>query len=205
VTGANASMPATDAACTRAEAQRQRILEAARRCFIERGFHAASMANIAEAAQMSAGLMYRYFENKQAIVLAIVERQLDETRAVLEQLHSVQQFTAGIMEAFERWRAGAQPMSPALYLEINAEATRNPQIAAALRRSGAVTRAGLQAWLERPRSEGGYGMPSDQAATQALLLRSLVEGLALHAAREPDLDLAKLKAALDDLFKDFPG
>ena len=64
----------------RAEAQRERILCAAQKCFIEHGFHAASMANIAETAQMSAGLMYRYFENKNAIVLAIVQRQLDEKR-----------------------------------------------------------------------------------------------------------------------------
>ncbi len=53
----------------RAEAQRDRILCAALKCFIEHGFHAASMANIAETAQMSAGLMYRYFDNKNAIVL----------------------------------------------------------------------------------------------------------------------------------------
>src|SRR3546814_11085391 len=34
------------------------------------------MASIAETAEMSAGLIYRYFENKNAIILAIVERQL---------------------------------------------------------------------------------------------------------------------------------
>lgn len=37
----------------RAEVQRERILCAAQKCFIEHGFHAASMANIAETAQMS--------------------------------------------------------------------------------------------------------------------------------------------------------
>jgi len=190
---------------SRAEAQRERILNAAQSCFIERGFHAASMANIAEAAQMSAGLMYRYFENKQAIVLAIVERQLEENRAVLRQLHSAEQFTVGLVQAIDRWRTGAQPMSPTLFLEIRAEATRNPQIAAALRRSDKVTQEGLQAWLESPRSEGGYGMSPEAAATRALLLRSLVGGLALHATREPDLDLEKLKAAMDDLLDDLPG
>jgi AcrR family transcriptional regulator len=65
------------------------------KCFIEHGFHAASMANIAEAAQMSAGLMYRYFDNKNAIVLAIVERQLEEKRAGIRQLHSSEISRAG--------------------------------------------------------------------------------------------------------------
>jgi len=194
-----ATAPGTGLAGSRADAQRERILSAARRCFIEHGFHAASMASIAEAAQMSAGLMYRYFENKQAIVLAIVERQLDENRAALQQLSSSRQFTDGLIQAIEQWRSGAQPMSPGLYLEISAQASRNPQIAAALRRSDEVTRAGLQAWLESPRSEGGFGMCPDAAATRALLLRSLFTGLALHAARDPDADLERLKAAIDDV------
>ena len=43
---------------SRADAQRDRILCAALKCFIEHGFHAASMASIADTAQMSAGLMY---------------------------------------------------------------------------------------------------------------------------------------------------
>ena len=57
----------------RAEAQRNRILNAAQRCFAERGFHGASMAAIADTAQMSAGLIYRYFDNKSALIHGIVE------------------------------------------------------------------------------------------------------------------------------------
>lgn len=186
---------------SRACAQRERILNAARRCFIEHGFHAASMATIAEAAQMSAGLMYRYFENKQAIVLAIVEQQLEENRVLLEQLHSSQQFTAGLIAAIEQWRSGARPINPALYFEIAAQATRNPRIAAAMQHSEEVTRAGLQAWIESPRSAGGYGLSPDAAATRALLLRSLVLGLVLYAARKPDVDLEALKTAIDDLLQ----
>ena len=44
---------------------------------------------------MSAGLMYRYFDNKNAIVLAIVERQLEEKRAGIRQLHSSEISRAG--------------------------------------------------------------------------------------------------------------
>ena len=42
----------------RARAQRERILRAAKRCFVEHGFHAASIADIARTAEMSAGLIY---------------------------------------------------------------------------------------------------------------------------------------------------
>jgi AcrR family transcriptional regulator len=176
------SEPAASTArtATRAEAQRDRILCAALKCFIEHGFHGASMASIAEAAQMSAGLMYRYFENKHAIVLAIVERQLEERRAAIRQLQSSQDFTTRLLRTFEQWRSGDPGvMSVALFLEMSVEATRNPQIAEALRRSDALTRAELQAWLMRSRSDGGFGLAEEVAASRALLLRCVVEGRVL--------------------------
>ena len=92
----NAGIARTTKDTPRAEAQRERILCAAQRCFIEYGFHAASMASIAETAQMSAGLMYRYFENKSAIVLAIIERQLQEGRTQIAQLHSSSELAAAL-------------------------------------------------------------------------------------------------------------
>ena len=47
---------------------RQRILEAAMRCFCENGFHSASMQQICAAANMSPGGVYRYFASKDAIM-----------------------------------------------------------------------------------------------------------------------------------------
>jgi AcrR family transcriptional regulator len=185
----------------RAEAQRERILCAALKCFIERGFHAASMANIADEAQMSAGLMYRYFENKNAIVLAIVERQLEEKCEAIRRLHSSENIASRLVQVFENWRSRCpDTMSVALLLEMSAEATRSPQIAEALPVADARMRAELQAWLGRSRSEGGMGLPADAAASRALLLECLVDGLALRAAREPQLDSRQLQSALDELF-----
>ena len=63
----------TSKAQDRAEMQRNRILDAAQHCVIEHGFHAASMASIADTAGMSAGLIYRYFENKSAIILECIK------------------------------------------------------------------------------------------------------------------------------------
>jgi len=197
----NTRATCTAKAGTRAEAQRDRILCAALKCFIEHGFHAASMASIADAAKMSAGLMYRYFANKNAIVLAIIERQLEEKRSVIRQLHSSTDIAARLLQTFEQWRArDPNVMSAALFLEMSAEATRNPQIARALRSADMVTRAEFQTWLGRSRNEGGMGLPEEIAASRALLLQSVVEGLALRAVREPDLDPDQLRSTLDDLF-----
>ena len=186
---------------TRADAQRDRILCAAQKCFIEHGFHAASMASIADAAQMSAGLMYRYFDNKNAIVLAIIERHIEEKRSAIRQLHSTD-IAARLLQTFEQWRTrDPRIMSAALFLEMSAEATRNPQIAAALRSSDTMTRTEFQAWLSRSPEDGGLGVPAAAAASKALLFQCVVEGLALRAVREPGLDAAQVQAALSDLFE----
>lgn len=182
----------------RAEAQRERILCAAQQCFIDHGFHAASMASIAETAQMSAGLMYRYFENKNAIVLAIIERQLEEGRAHVARLRSSSDLAADLLGFFERWRARDPGlMNAALFLEMNAEATRDPQIATALRRSDEAMRRDLVAWLSRSSGEGGIGLPREVAVTRAFVLQAFVKGLAVSAVLQAEIDHAALEAAID--------
>ena len=181
----------------RTRAQRERILAAAQQCFVARGFHAASMANIAETADMSAGLIYRYFESKQAIVLAIIDRELVHARARIGKLHGAVDLVQGLIDTFQDFHATEpEVMSGALYLEMSAAATRDPAIAAAIRHADQLTRGDVQAWLERPGADGGRGFPRDIAAPRAVIVQLLVSGLAVRAAREPDADLGAMRAAL---------
>lgn len=63
--------------CPKAAQRREEILDAAIRSFREKGFHAASMSSIAKAFGMSAGHIYNYFDSKEDIIEAIVNRWLD--------------------------------------------------------------------------------------------------------------------------------
>jgi AcrR family transcriptional regulator len=54
--------------------RRNQILDAAARLFAERGFHRATTRDIAEAADVSEGTLYNYFESKDAFLLAIMAR-----------------------------------------------------------------------------------------------------------------------------------
>lgn len=61
--------------------KRERILEAALGLFAERGFHGTSVPEIAEAAGVAAGTIYRYFESKEQLVNALYQlhkRQLGQ-------------------------------------------------------------------------------------------------------------------------------
>src|SRR5438309_5759539 len=60
------------------------ILDAALVCFAKRGFHQASMHDISAEAGISVGLIYRYFENKEAVISALADRHKQEIHDVLE-------------------------------------------------------------------------------------------------------------------------
>ena len=185
-------------AAARVEAQRKRILDAAQQCFIEHGFHGASMSAIAETADMSAGLIYRYFENKSAIILAIVEEQLVLLREEIS-LNDQPDLPTLMADNYARTCDERRGMNAALLLEISAEATRDPQIAAALDDYDAEVRRALCEWLARAPEAGGHGLPKPIAPQRALVLQCLFEGLKLRETREPGLDRKLLLSALNDV------
>lgn len=191
---------ATHKAGTRADAQRRRILRAAQKCFVEHGFHAASMATIAQTADMSPGLIYRYFRSKNEIILAIIAHQLEVARVRIGELHAAEDLAAGIAKAFHAPGAcDDDRMNAPLFLEMSAEATRDPQIAAALATFDTTLRAELSRTLMRSPAEGGHGLSKGITPGRALMLICLIEGLKVREAREPQLDRKLLKSALTDI------
>lgn len=185
----------------RAQSKREHILDAAQKCFVEHGFQGATMAVIAEMADMSAGLLYRYFESKNAIMLAIIARELDAKRARIDALCADADFLGGVLAMFRSWQTGSDAvMNPLLFLEMSAEASRSPDISQAVRASDALAFGQFQRWLQRDRGEGGLGLSASEAHTRGLLVQCIVEGLVVRAARDPELDLGTVRSALEPLF-----
>lgn len=54
--------------------RREKLLDAAIEIFFQKGFHATRLEDIAKQAGLSKGILYLYFENKEAIFLALIER-----------------------------------------------------------------------------------------------------------------------------------
>jgi AcrR family transcriptional regulator len=197
-----AALPHTPAAPqpgTRAERQRTRILDAAERCFAERGFHAASMAHIAATARMSPGLIYRYFAGKNEIVRAIVERHLetDGCRA-MQDLNKCEDFCPAMLQAFERWRRNDDPtMNAALILELTVEASRDPEILEVVRSKDRVINKELTVAIQRAARAAGGRLSEAAAGERSMLLQCLFEGLAFRAVRNPELSATSLRPLLE--------
>ncbi|MDO4709480.1 MAG: TetR/AcrR family transcriptional regulator [Pseudomonadota bacterium] len=205
------SQTARNRRAAHSQAQRQRILDAARQCFAERGFHAASMAQIAETADISAGLIYRYFNSKSELIHGIVEAQMQALAADIE---ARQQDTRPpvpcVMEILGQschpaGCDGDMPLAPTLMLEITAESRRDPLIAEVLARFNRQIDAAIAQWLSRPQAEGGFAVPAAKIAARSLALRALMDGLKQRLVREPDMDMATIEAMLQDLLPRLMG
>ena len=106
------------------------ILEGAKRAFSEIGFDGASMQDLARAAGMSAGNFYRYFPSKDAIVAAMIGRDLAEVKADFARLLASPDPADALYKAFEVRLENRDCSDGPLWAEIEAAAQRKPEIAA---------------------------------------------------------------------------
>lgn len=128
------------------------------------------------------------------------ERLSASERAGIAALDANHDIAARLMQLFtEPGSDRERRMNPALFLETSAEATRDPQVAAAIRASDGILRTEFRAWLARDKAEGGFGLAPARAPEVALLLQCVVDGLEVRRAREPELDRALLESMLADL------
>jgi len=73
------------------EERRQSILRSAYEVFFERGFHRATVDDVAERAEVSKGTVYLYFESKETILAHLLLEGLDELIGELEQAYIVEE------------------------------------------------------------------------------------------------------------------
>ena len=82
----------------RAELTRERILTAAAHVFTEHGYAAGTTNRIAERARISIGSLYQYFPNKDAILVELLTKHLDDGIAATR-AHLAAQQPATVEEA----------------------------------------------------------------------------------------------------------
>lgn len=162
-------------------AQREHILNAARRCFLRDGFHATSMHTVLADAGVSAGTFYRYFASKDDVILAIAESNLHDIVALLHATttHSV---GAALAETAEVARAKHESDGVAgIALLVWAEALRNPRLARRFDELLSRMRAHI---TELVREHQGTGDLPPDASADALAgtLISIVPGYVLQLA-----------------------
>jgi TetR/AcrR family transcriptional repressor of uid operon len=148
--------------------RRAQILEAALVCFAKRGFHQTSMHDISGEAGISVGLIYRYFENKEAVISAMADRHKEEISEVLERARQAPSLLESLEILFTAHCCENEPrLISAFVVDLYAEASRNPHVADLTRDVLETAMAGVRDLIARA--------PEAQAASHGLTPNELAE------------------------------
>lgn len=91
------------------EIRKAQIMEAALEQFASKGFHSTSVADISKAAGISKGLLYNYFESKEALIKELITHGFEELFSVFDPDHDgiitsqeIKYFTIELLEVIKR-------------------------------------------------------------------------------------------------------
>jgi TetR/AcrR family transcriptional regulator, repressor for uid operon len=181
----NQPMPRTSAA--HATEMRQRILDGAHRAMLAGGYRGTTMPAIAAEADVSVGLLYRYFDSKEELYLAMCEgvtqAQLDELASQMGKIADPRERLARAVGYFvesleaERWGA--------IITTGWAEADVNPRLRDLLRRRCDQIRA-FAAMFLREAVANGEVEPDIDVEELSLAATMLMDGVIAHQAEAGD-------------------
>lgn len=168
-------------------ATRERLLSAARRVFARRGFHGASVDEVAAEAGFSTGALYSNFGGKEDLFLELMEHEVsskiadiaaavDETASMAER---AQGGAAQWMSFVER-----EPEMLLLFMEFWAYAVRDP----AVRPQMAARFADIRRMLTRLITDGlsDFGLePAIPVEQLAMAVDALADGIARQKLADP--------------------
>jgi len=184
-------------------ARRDHIAAAAERAFVRHGFHAATMQQVAEEAQMSAGNLYRYFPSKEALVDGICLLDQRERGAAFHAL-AASGDVLGTLDTMLRDNLLNKPHHKSvMFLEVAAEAGRNPRIAEMMRANDAEVIAGLVKLIDCAKA-AGQAVANLDSQFAARLAFTYVGGLfrlrALDERFDVEAEAARAMALMRALF-----
>ncbi len=183
----------------RKQETREELIAAAAKVFAHRGFHGASLEQIAQEAGYSTGAVYWHFKGKDDLFLAVYEAQAVARVRDIEDFreHSegdLPRRARGYADQFMA-RLRLDPEFMVLSLEFLVHVWRNPPLREAFGHRVAWGRLAVARILEEETHRTGYELPMP-AEDLATVLRELGVGLGLAKLADPE-------AIPDRLFGDF--
>jgi TetR/AcrR family fatty acid metabolism transcriptional regulator len=181
---------------TKSPLQADKILAAAARLFASLRFHEARMEDVAAAAEVGKGTLYRYFKDKEELYLALLEQAAAGISARLQAETGVAESPRDQLEAVVRAILGYFEENPHLFdLIQHAEALSRPQTLRPWLRWRDEVTGRVLGILADARRTGAFTVPHPELA--ALLLLGSLRSVIRFGERPRPPDLA---ARVIDLF-----
>jgi AcrR family transcriptional regulator len=171
------------------EANRERILRAAREVFGKRGFHGATIEEIADEAGLSNGAIYYNFDSKGDLFFALLEERMDERIRHLRRTLTAREAGGRDLGLADEARHATRSLKESrdwrlLVLEFVAHAARTPSLAPRLAEHKRKFRTTLAELLAGRPTERGTDPPIS-ANDLALAATALANGLAVEELSDP--------------------
>jgi len=173
--------------------RRERLVAAAEHVFVDEGYGAASMDDIARRAGMSKKTIYQVFETKHDLFAAVIEPRKAELAAMIEgEGAGATRPPDEVLRGFLRRIAGfvLAPRQAALYRLAVAESQRAPELANAFYCEGSTQACSpLTQWLALQHERGVLDIPDPASAAKMLFHMAIAElqmRLLIGECREPD-------------------
>ena len=177
------------------------LLAAALRVFLARGYHAATLEQIADEAGFSKGVVYSRFDSKADMFLALLMERITE-RAAQNAAAAGQLTRSGDMAALLAlaWQAErAAPGWRLLVTEFRVHAARDPQLSRRYAAAHARTVDGIAGVLASIAERNGRALAVPVRQLAELLL-AIETGLALERLADPGaVSLVQLPSVLGEL------
>ena len=166
---------------------RAELFAAARRVFLARGYHAATLEQIADEAGFSKGVVYSRFASKADMFLALLEERIaeraEQNAAAARRLAGSGDF--GALLDLAQQAEHAAPGWRLLVLEFRIHAARDPELNRRYAAVHARTVEGIARVLVTTSPGDGETLPSPPRQLAELLL-AIEAGIALEQAANPD-------------------
>jgi AcrR family transcriptional regulator len=165
---------------------REAVLSAARRVFIDRGYAGATLEAIAEEAGFSKGVMYSQFESKADLFLTLLERRIEARRKQDERVVAESSGLEGLRKLLETGHedALAETDWARLLVEFRALAWRDPSVNARYAAAHARTVDNLASGLEMLCAKAEL-QPRLPARAMAEFILAMASGFTLERAANP--------------------
>ena len=172
---------------------RTRIEDVAARLFAERGFAGTTIGEIAAEAGLSKPMLYRHFDSKQELHLALLERHRDELAAapIRELLDGEGELDVRLQAMYDAWFGHVQS-HPYTWRMMFRDTTGDAEVQAFHRELQRRQRETDVALLR----EFVPGIPEDELEPLGEAIRSSLYGLALWWLDRPERPRALLVAAM---------
>jgi AcrR family transcriptional regulator len=173
------------------QARRQQILRAAFTCFGREGFHATTMQDICDEAELSPGAVYNYFDGKADIIRAIAAESRDSLDALFDSIDEDQpapQVLAALVErlgAFVEKPGDAAAGGHRVRVRLWGEALSASEIHEVLEANMADFIETVAAIIREGQAEGEFDEDVNPEAL-ARVLMAFHQGMVLQKALSPD-------------------